>query len=130
MQDTGVTKLLSGDASDIIVDSGVEDRAASNHTITNADEVSRLANDIVNQPKLHGNAFACLAQSEDEETAKVDEFSDSSPILDTFKQIKRVDELDFTPVPISRKKLKKLKKRSLAPKQDPVDGGYVQLPNG
>ena len=132
VQDTGVTKLLSGDTSDIIDDSGDEDRAASNHIVTNADEVSRLANDIVNQPKLHGNAFACLAQSEDEETAKsiVDDFSDSSPILDTLKQIKRVDELDFTPVPISRKKLKKLKKRSLAPKQDPVDGGYVQLPNG
>ena len=134
MQDTGGTKLLSGDTSDLIDVSGVEDRAASNYTATNAAEVSREANDNVNQPKLHGNAFACLAQveEEDEETAIsiVDDFSDSSPILDTFKQIKRVDELDFTPVPISRKKLKKLKKRSLAPKQDPVDGGNVQHPNG
>ena len=100
-----------------------------------------MANDIFNQPKLHGNTFECLAQSEEEETAKsivssrsdlnnTSEFFDSSPILDTFKQIKRVDELDFTPVPISRKKLNKLKKRNLAIKQDPVVRGYVQLPNG
>ena len=129
MQDTGGTKLLSGDTSDLIDVSGVEDKAASNQTATNDAEVSRVANDNVNQPKLHGNAFACLAQAEDEET-DADVFSDSSPILDTFKQIKRVDELDLTPVPISRKKLKKLKKRSLDPKQDPVVGGYVQHPNG
>ena len=124
--------MLSGDTSDLIDVRVVEDRAASNHTASNAAEVSRVANDNVNQPKLHGNAFACLAQPEDEETALsiVEDFSDSSPNLDTFKQIKRVDELDFTPVPISRKKLKKLKKRSLVPMQDPVDGGYVQHPNG
>ena len=107
MQDTGVTKVISGVTSDITDDSGTKNstdgRVASNHSVTNDVEMSRLANHIVNKPKLHGNAFACLAQSEDEEKAKsiveTYDFSDSSPILDTFKQIKRVDELDFTPVP-------------------------------
>ena len=138
MQDTGLTELISGVTSDITDDSGIknstEGRVASNHSVMNDVEMNRLANGIVNKPKLHGNAFACLAQSEDEEKAKsiveTYDFSDSSPILDTFKQIKGVDELDFTPVPISRKKLKKLKKRYLAAKQDPVDGGYVHRPNG
>ena len=58
------------------------------------------------------------------------EFSDTSPIIDTFRHIKRVDELDFTHVPLSRKKLKKLKKRSLANTQDPVIRGTPHLPNG
>ena len=62
-------------------------------------------------------------------TANTD-FSDTSPIIDTFRHIKRVDELDFTPVPLSRKKLKKLKKRSPANAQDPVIGGTPHLPNG
>ena len=89
---------------------------------------------------LHGNTFACLAQSEEEgpnvevgplsvPTANTD-FSDTSPIIDTFKHIKRIDELDFTPVPLSKKKLKKLKKRSLANSQDPMIGGTPHLPNG
>ena len=88
--------------------------------------------------KLHGNTFACLAQNEEEDpneeegplptpTANTD-FSDTSPIIDTFRHIKRVDELDFTPVPLSRKKLKKLKKRSPVNSQDPGIRGT--LPNG
>ena len=91
-------------------------------------------------PKLHGNTFACLSQNEEEgpimeegpqlsPTANTD-FSDTSPIIDTFKHIKKVDELDFTPVPLSRKKLKKLKKRTLAITQDPVIRGNPHLPNG
>ena len=91
-------------------------------------------------PKLHGNTFACLSKNEEEgpimeegpqlfPTANTD-FSDTSPIIDTFKHIKKVDELDFTPVPLSRKKLKKLKKRSLAITKDPVIRGTPHLPNG
>ena len=87
---------------------------------------------------LHGNTFACLAQNEEEDpneeegplptpTANTD-FSDTSPIIDTFRHIKRVDERDFTPVPLSRKKLKKLKKRSPVNSQDPGIRGT--LPNG
>ena len=100
----------------------------------------RAAIEVDVPPKLHGNTFACLSQSEEEgpnvevgplltPPANTD-FSDTSPIIDTFKHIKRVDELDFTPVPLSRKKLKKLKKRSLANTQDPVTGGTAHLPNG
>ena len=81
----------------------------------------------VNLPKLPGNTFECLAQSEEEcpsvgakskATSRSEDFSDTSPIIDTFKHIKRVDELDFTPVPPSKKKLKKLKKRDLVNKHD------------
>ena len=42
------------------------------------------------------------------------DFSDTSPICDTFKHIKRVDELDY--LPLSKKKLKKLRKREHATK--------------
>ena len=102
-----------------------------------------MSTGVVNQPKLPGNTFECLAQSEEEcpsEIAKnsvtsrsdpnaIADFSDTSPTLDTFKHIKRVDELDFTPVPLSKKKLKKLKKKNLATKQDPVVRGSTHLSN-
>ena len=58
------------------------------------------------------------------------DYSNTSPILDTFKHIKRVDELDFTPVPLSKKKIKQMKKRNLASKQDPMVRGSTLLPNG
>ena len=99
-----------------------------------AEEETSMTIVAVNQ--LHGNTFECLAQSEDEETGKPIEtlrsdleFSDTSPTIDTFKHMKRVDELDFSPV-LSKKKLKKLKKRTLANKQDPVARGEANLPNG
>ena len=94
---------------------------------------------ILNVTPLLGNSFECLAQCEVEEVDEAkeacspnnnSEHSDNSPLLDTFKHIKRVDELDFTPVPMSRKKLKKLKKRSLACKQGSVVGGEGNRPNG
>ena len=99
---------------------------------------SSKASEVDAPLKLHGNTFACLAQSEEEDpkeeagplptpTANTD-FSDTSPIIDTFRHIKRVDELDFTPVPLSRKKLKKLKKRS--PVIEPGIRGTPHLPNG
>ena len=138
-QDTGERKKSTSDTivitDDSVGNSSVEDRDA----VPFSKEVISLANEVVNQ--LHGNTFECLTQSEEEETAKsivssrsdpnnTTEFSDTSPILDTFKHIKRVDELYFTRVPISWKKLKKLKKRNLANKQDPVVRGYAHLPNG
>ena len=55
-----------------------------------------------NLPKLPRNTFECLAQSEEEcpsevakskTTSRSEDFSDTSPIIDTFKHIKRVDEL-------------------------------------
>ena len=113
-------------------------------TGTNTDEVIRLANDVVNHPKVPGNTFECLAQREEEcpievveaivtsryDPNTISDFSDTSPIIDTFKHIKRVDELDFTPVPLSKKKLKKLNKMNLANSQDPVVKGSSHLPNG
>ena len=39
------------------------------------------------------------------------DFSDSSPICETFKNIKRIDELEYPSLPLSKKKLKKLKKQ-------------------
>ena len=115
-------------------------------TITHAEagirldvEDIRVASEVVVSPKLHGNTFACLAQSEEEcpcmeegpmpDPANTD-FLDTSPIIDRFKQIKRVDELDFSPVPLSRKKLKKLKKRGPVTTQVPEVGGNPHLPNG
>ena len=95
----------------------------------------RVAIEIDVPPKLYGNTFACLAHSEEEgpsgeEGTLNTDFSDTSPIFDTFRHVKRVDELDFTPVPLSRKKLKKLKKRSPANKQNPVIRGTPHHPNG
>ena len=42
------------------------------------------------------------------------EFSDTSPVCETFKQVKRIDELDY--LPLSKKKLKKLRKQEHATK--------------
>ena len=88
-----------------------------------------LATEAVNQ--LPGNTFECLVQREEDCTIEVvksldmsrsdpstsTDYSNTSPILDTFKHIKRVDELDFTPVPLSKKKIKQMEKRNLASKQ-------------
>ena len=123
------------------------DSVATTPTITHAESESRLdAKEVAVAikddvpPKLQGNSFACLALSEEEGPTVEEEplpvpivstdFSDTSPIIDTFRHIKRVDELDFTPVPLSKKNLKKLKKRSPVNMQDPVMGGTQHLPNG
>ena len=96
------------------------------------------------QHKLPGNTFECLAQSEEDcpsEVAKNLEgvisepnvsadFSDTSPTLHTFKHVKRIDELDFTPVPLSKKKLKKLKKQKQIAKQASDIGGSILMSNG
>ena len=75
---------------------------------------SSKAIEVDTPTKLHGNTFACLAQNEEE-----DPNEEEGP---------NEDELDFTPVPLSRKKLKKLKKRSPVNSQDPGIRGT--LPNG
>ena len=109
-------------------------------TITHAESEIRLDAEEVDMaieddvpPKMQGNTFACLAQSEEEGPSVESvpnvntDFSDTSPIIDTFRHIKRVDELDFTPVPLFKKKLKKLKKRSPVHMQDPVMGLSIFL---
>ena len=55
------------------------------------------------------------------------DFSDTSPNYDTFKQIKRIDELDYSPLPLplSKSKLRRLKKQNRDPKH--VDGRSVAL---
>ena len=57
------------------------------------------------------------------------ECSDSSPIFDSFKQVKRIDELDFTPQPLtlSKSKLKRLRKQNRVPQQE--DGSNVTRPH-
>ena len=96
------------------------------------------------QHTLPGKTFECLAQMEEEcpsEVAKnLDgfisepnvsaDFSDTSPTLHTFKHVKRIDELDFTPVPLSKKKLKKLKKQNQIAKQASYIGGSNLMSNG
>ena len=56
------------------------------------------------------------------------EYSDSSPICDSFKVVKRIDELDFTPklLPLSKSKLKRLRKQNRGPQQG--DGNNVTRP--
>ena len=130
----GSRKESTGDTlnntADSVVCSILGNREAIKHSEANAE---------VNLPKLPGNTFECLAQSEEEcpsevakskTTSRSEEFTDTSPIIDTFKHIKRVDELDFTPIPLSKKKLKKLKKRNLVNKQDPMVGGPTHIPHG
>ena len=58
------------------------------------------------------------------------DFSDTSPTLHTFKHVKRIDEQDFTPVPLSKKKLKKLKKQYQIAKQASDSGGSNLMSNG
>ena len=41
----------------------------------------------------------------------ITEFSDTSPNCETFKHIKRIDELDYSSLPLSKRKLKKMKKQ-------------------
>ena len=138
--DAGDSKKSEGDM--VIIP---DDKIGGSNSVEARDAVlcaeAETSMTIVAVNQLHGNTFECLAQREDEETGKPietfrsdlnnnPEFSDTSPTIDTFKHMKRVDELDFTPVPISKKKLKKLKKRILANKQDLVVRGEANLPNG
>ena len=107
-------------------------------------EVNETINGAVVYPKLPGNMFECLARSEEDcpsavatnldvsrsDTNACADFLDTSPTFDTFKQVKRIDELDFTPVPLSKNKIKKLKKQNQATKQAPVVGGSIHISNG
>ena len=90
------------------------------------------------QIRVAVNTFECLAICDDAGTLEVsverdpskdgvptipvvsspslDEFSNTSPICETFKHIKGIDELDLLALPFSKKKLKKLKKQKLADK--------------
>ena len=133
-QGTRERKKSAGDSSVVPDDGPGSSSVQISDVVTCVEAVISMENEVMN--KLHGNTFECLAQSEEEETTIAlvssrfepnnnSEFSDN-----TFKHIKKVNELDFTPVPISRKKLKKLKNRNLANMQDPVVRGHTQLPNG
>ena len=46
-------------------------------------------------------------------TPNTEDFSDTSPNYDTFKQVRRIDELDYSPMPLplSKSKLKRRKKK-------------------
>ena len=60
---------------------------------------------------------------------EIAEYSDSSPVCDSFKLVKRIDELDFTPqpLPLSKSKLKRLRKQNRVPQQE--DGSKVTRPH-
>ena len=173
----------AGEGMKLAADTSSVDSFAINPTVTRAEvgirmdiEETKLASEDNDPPKLHGNTFACLAQSEEEgpreeerpltepnantefpgntfeclaqceeecprEVAKnLDVFisepnvsadsSDTSPTLHTFKHVKRIDELDFTPIPLSKKKLKKLKKQYQIAKQASDIGGSNLKSNG
>ena len=131
----GVTLV---NATDNVVDSIVDCRGAPKLTVTCTSEVNGANTGVDDHPKLPGNTFECLDQSEEaknSDTSRSDpnisaDFSDTSPTFYTFKHIKRIDELDYTPVPLSKKKLKKLKKRNQVSKQAPVVRGSIHLSNG
>ena len=166
----------AGEGLKLAADTSSVDRFAINPTVTQTEvgvrmdvEETKLTSEDNDPPKLHGNTFACLAQSEEadpseeegplnepnpntnfpgntieclaqrEEEGSTDvvknldvsaDFSDTSPTLHTFKHEKRIDELDFTPVPLSKKKLKKLKKQSQIAKQASDRGGSNLMSNG
>ena len=121
--------------SDIVADSIIKSQGTAKRGPVETN-IKTHGSDV--QHKLPGNTFECLAQSEEEcpsEVAKnLDvvgaDFSDTSPTLHTFKHVKRIDELDFTPVPLSKKKLKKLKKQNQIAKQASDIGGSNLLSNG
>ena len=89
--------------------------------------------------KLPSNTFEYLALSE--VSAPLDDvvqlastsfvipntadYSDTSPNCDTFKHIKRIDELDYSPLPLSNSKLRRLKKHNRDPKH--VDGRSIAI---
>ena len=87
------------------------------------------------------NTFECLNLCEDSNSLdggdlastsyqflETAEYSDTSPICDTFKLVKRIDELDYSPMlPLSKSKLKRLKKQRRA--SNHVDGKKVTNPH-
>ena len=157
----------AGEGLKLAADTSSVDRSAINPTVTHTEvgvrmdvEETKLTSEDNDPPKLHGNTFACLAQSEEVDPSEEEgpltdpnantkfpgnsidpsdvaknldfsaEFSDTSPTLHTFKHVKRIDELDFTPVPLSKKKLKKLKKQYQIAKQASDRGGSNLMSNG
>ena len=59
----------------------------------------------------------------------VAEFSDSSPTCEAFKHIKRIDELDYPSLPMSKKKLKNLKKQiHVAKSANPSSDANTNIP--
>ena len=133
--------LMEVDTHGKVVDSTVKSRGVEE---CGSGEVKDTISGIEVHHKLPGNTFECLALSEEEcpsevaknldvpiPGAKVSaDFSDTSPTFHTFKQVKRIDELDFTPVPLSKKKLRKLKKQKHLSKEASVMGGSNLISNG
>ena len=127
------------------VDSVVDSIGACQKTVIQ-DNIGDTSHEATTSPARHANRFECLDISEDltievvgvtstdaptvaptDEVADMvstgtvlpntSEYSDSSPIYNSFKQVKRIDELDFTPqpLPLSKSKLKRLKKQNRGP---------------
>ena len=60
---------------------------------------------------------------------EIADYSDSSPVCESFKLVKRIDELDFTPqpLPLSKSKLKRLRKQNRVPQQE--DSSKITRPH-
>ena len=90
---------------------------------------------------LTGNTFECHALSEATVPLEgvgdlastsymipdTEDFFDTSPNCDTFKQVRRIDELDYSPMPLplSKSKLKRRKKKNRDPKHVDVSSVAV-----
>ena len=102
---------------------GVTTHEATISPVRHANRIEYIAIDENLTDEAAGAAFTDASTvTPTEEVAVVDstgtmipdtaEYSDSSPICDSFKQVKRIDELDFIPqpLPLSKSKLKRLRK--------------------
>ena len=96
--------------SEHLIDEVVRDAFTESSTGTLTDEVADVASTGIVIPDIA-------------------EYSDLSPICDYFKQVKRIDELEFTPqlLPLSKSKLKRLRKQNRVPQQE--DGSNVTRPH-
>ena len=137
------------DGVDIVIDS-----IGARQSIVPPDNIGVTIQGVVTSPMRHANRFEYLAISEaltDEvvEVSSTDastdevvelvsngtvipditEYSDSSPFWDSFKHVKRIDELDYTPhpLPLSKSKLKRLKKLNRVLQRE--DGSNVSCPH-
>ena len=127
-QDSNPVKDTVGDSDGIIESIIVHPK------ITSPDDPDRYK---ANGGDVAVNTFECLTPSLDVggdlastscEIHDTAEYSDTSPICDTFKLVKRIDELDYSPsLPLSKSKLKRLRKQRRAPKHG--DGNKLTSPH-
>ena len=132
----------------------VVDSIGARQSIVSSNNDGGIIQGGIDSPMRHANRFEYLAISEamTDEVVKLGstgvpsdevvelaststvildtaDYFDSSPICDSFKQVKRIDELDFTHqhIPLSKSKLKRLKKQNRVSDQE--DGSNITSPH-